>query len=178
MDASKSHHHLRLGFDSSYLLDTFSFLQTRRHYYSMFYPKTLCNNINYLLFLLFIKQKRATSALPPTFYLLHGHLVMSHYFIRLHFNLVEDGNIGQNNMEQYGWNIVMCGFLSCVSYIEDIEDVTKADKLVTFEQQRSPFLIQENALLSMQIFYWYPVYRLAPLKHKCIEKTQFSNFTF
>lgn len=161
MDASKSHHHLRLGFDSSYLLDTFSFLQTRRHYYSMFYPKTLCNNINYLLFLLFIKQKRATSALPPTFYLLHGHLVMSHYFIRLHFNLVEDGNIGQNNMEQYGWNIVMCGFLSCVSYIEDIEDIGEryqsgqvsyfwATTLTVFNSRKC-FIINANILLISRI---------------------------
>ena len=41
----------------------------------MLYPKALSNNLNDLLYFLLIKQKRETSALPPTFYLLHGHLV-------------------------------------------------------------------------------------------------------
>ena len=139
----------------------------------MLYPKALCNILNDLLYFLFTKQRKISS-LPPTFYMLHGHLVISHYFRRLYFHLLEDGEI-YIYPEQFRWKTANFCFLLNKPVLP-LPNVFTVSCTWSGKCRVLVKLLLGNCIYHFNSRRWFII--SGPLKHKYLKKRQLSESTF
>ena len=104
-NALKANLYLFVDFGTDNHLDSLSLLHSERYLYSVLYPKDPPNSFDDMRYFLYTKKKKPLSELPPTSHMLYGHLLRSHYFVRLYSNLLAE-NENQLNPGQFGWKSV------------------------------------------------------------------------